>query len=289
MIRRWIVSVIAMLAALAAGIALGGGPLSDVGDTPSDAAPPPVKVTKDPRVDARASLEQGFPGGVATGLYAGRLSGHRVAVLTLPGADGAQVEALGGEVGSAGGELVGTYALRRPLVDVGEKTLVDTFGVQVVEQLGSDVVTADATTYDRIGQLVGRAVAAKNEKRALPSGKVASLRASLEGAGMLGLPEGDPPLADLVLVVAGRAVEPLVLKGLVAGLAVAARVVVAGPTLDPGVSALRAEPPTRPVTTVDGTETPAGRVVTALALVHATAAAGGAYGASGADGPVPLG
>ena len=77
MIRRWIVSVIAMLAALAAGIALGGGPLSDVGDTPSDAAPPPVKVTKDARVDARASLEQGFPGGVATGLYAGRLSGHR--------------------------------------------------------------------------------------------------------------------------------------------------------------------------------------------------------------------
>jgi uncharacterized NAD-dependent epimerase/dehydratase family protein len=66
-------------------------------------------------------------------------------------------------------------------------------------------------------------------------------------------------------------------------------VVVAGPTGDPGIASLRDQPPVRAVATVDGTDSAAGRAATVLTLVHVLKASGGAYGASGADGPIPLG
>jgi hypothetical protein len=288
-IRRLLVWLVVIVTALAAGIALGGGPLSDVGSTPSAAAPAPTE-TVDPLEAARADYADRFAGTLARQLYAGRLEGESVAVLTMPGADPETVGELADEVAAAGGEVTGTYGLRRDLVDTSEKTLVDTLGTQVIEQLGDDVVTPDATTYDRMGQLIGRAVSARSEKKALAGAKISSIRASLDGAGLVALPDGEPSLASLVLVVTGRDVEDLVLEGLVTGLAAAAvAVVVAGPTEDPGVVALRAESLSRPVTTVDGTDTPAGQVTTMLALVRSLDESGGAYGASGSDGPAPLG
>ena len=290
MIRRLLVSFVAIVAALAAGIALGGGPLSDIGRTPSRAAPPPEMPDVDPQAQARAAYGDAFAGSVAQGLYAGRLQRHPVVLLTLPGADPDVAEALTAEVQAAGTQVVATYGLKRALVDSGEKTLVDTLGLQLAEQLGDEAVTADATTYDRIGQLIGKAVAAKSLSAGMEPAQLASLRASLRGAGLLAVPEGDPGVAPMVLVVTGTDVAQPVLSGVAAGLAAVARgVVVAGPTGDPSIAALRAEPPVRPVATVDGTDTPAGRVATILTLVHALASTGGSYGASGSDGPVPLG
>ena len=292
MIRRLLITFVAIVTALAAGIALGGGPLSDIGRTPSQAAPPPEKPEVDPDALARAAYADAFAVSAAPALYAGRLHGHPVSLLTLPGADPDVVEALEAEVRAAGTQVLATYALKRSLVDAGDKSLVDTLGLQLVDQLGADVVTADATTYDRIGQLIGKAVAAKERSTAMDPAKVASLRASLQGAGMMAADqtEGDPNVAPMVLVVAGSDVEQPVLSGIVAGLAAVARgVVVAGPTSDDSIAALRSEPPLRAVTTVDGTDTPAGRVAAILALVHAVTTPGGSFGASGADGPVPLG
>jgi len=293
-IRRLLVTFVAIVMAMAAGIALGGGPLSDIGRTPSQAAAPPAPPAADPQEEARAAYADAFAAGVAPGLYADRLHGHPVTIVTLPGADAEDVEALTAQVQAAGTQVIATYALRRGLVDTGEKTLVDTLGLQLVEQLGADVVSADATTYDRIGQLIGRAVSAPKRSEAMDPARVASLRASLQGAGLVAQTddqaEGEPNLAPLVLVVTGKEVEQPVLSGLVAGLAAVARgVVVAGPTGDASVAELRAAPPVRPVATVDGTETAAGRVASILALVHVLTTPGGSFGASGADSPVPLG
>lgn len=289
MIRRLIVWFVVIVTALAAGIALGGGPLSDVGPTPSEAAPAATERV-DPLVAARADYADRFADALAPELYDAGLDGQSVAVLTLPGADAGTVDELTSEVAAAGGEVTGTFALQRGLVDAGEKSLVDTLGIQVVDQLGEEVVTSDATTYDRMGQLLGRAVAARSEKKSLARAKVSSLRASLDGAGLVGMPEGDPPLASLVLVVTGDEVEQPVLTGLVNGLAAAPLgLVVAGPAEDSGVAELRAEPLSRPVTTVDGTDTPAGRVTAVLALVRSIEDPAGSFGASGSDGPVPLG
>jgi hypothetical protein len=276
--------------ALAVGIALGAGPLSDLGSSPPKAAAEPRTPVADPAIADRAAYADAFAGTVAQNLYAGRLHGHAVAVVTLPGADDDVVDALTEQVRAAGTRVIGTYGLRRTMVDADQKTLVDTLGSQLVTQLGSDVVTADATTYDRIGQLLGRAISMTAKSSALDQAKVSSLRASLHGAGLLALPEGEPGLAPLVLVVTGKTVEPPVLDGLVAGLAgVAKGVVVAGPAHDAGIAALRGQPPARPVATVDGTDTAAGRVSAVLALVHVLATPGGSFGASGSDAPVPLG
>jgi hypothetical protein len=285
--RQHVLTLVVIFMALAAGVALGGGPLSDLG-RPAQAA------TTDPRPTEPEPADYSFPdafaGSVGSALYGGRLHGHPVVILALPGADDDVVGALTGQVQAAGTQVIGTYALRRTLVDPGEKTLVDTLGLQLVTQLGPGVVTDGATTYDRIGQLIGRAVATTKPSATMEAAKVSSLRASLKGAGLLGVPDGEPGNAPLVLVVGGNDLEPVVLTGLVDGLAAVARgVVVAAPTADVGIAALRSAPPTRPVATVDGTERSAGQVAAVLALVHVLATPGGSFGASGSDSPVPLG
>lgn len=289
-LRRQLVPLVVVVMALAVGIALGAGPLSDLGASPPKAAAAPEPQPVDTGAQDRAAYDDAFAGTVAESLYGGRLHGHAVALVTLPGADDGAVAALTEQVRAAGTRVIGEYGVRRGMVDADDKTLVDTLGEQLVTQLGADVVTADATTYDRIGQLLGRAVATPGGASALPEAKVASLRASLHGAGLLALPEGEPGLAPLVLVVTGGDVEPAVLSGLVSGLAgVAKGVVVAGPTRDAAVTALRTQAPTRPVATVDGTDTAVGRVATVMTLVHVLTTPGGSFGASGSDAPVPLG
>jgi hypothetical protein len=288
-VRRNVVPLVVVVMALAVGVALGAGPLSDLGSSPPRAAAEP-RPEPDTSGQEDAAYADAFAGTVAQSLYAGRLHGHAVAVVALPGADDEVVAALTEQVRLAGTRVIGTYGLRRALVDPDEKTLVDTLGMQLVNQLGSDVVTPDATTYDRIGQLLGKAVATTAASAALDQAKVASLRASLHGAGLLAEVEGQPNLAPLVLVVTGDEVEQPILNGLVAGLAAVAKgVVVAGPSRDVGITTLRSQPPARPVATVDGTDTATGRVSAVLALVHVLATPGGSFGASGSDGSVPLG
>jgi hypothetical protein len=289
-VRRNVVPLVVVVMALAVGIALGAGPLSDLGSSPpkAAAAPPPVPDTAG---DEAAAYADGFAGTVAQSLYAGRLHGHPVALVALPGADDDVVAALTEQVRLAGTRVIGTYGVRRALLDPNEKTLVDTLGLQLVGQLGTDVVTPDATTYDRIGQLLGRALATRSRAASMDQAKVASLRASLHGAGLLTqTEEGEPHLAPLVLVVTGKQVEQPILAGLVAGLAAVAKgVVVAGPSGSGDIAALRSQPPVRPVATVDGTDRATGRVAAVLALVHVLATPGGSFGASGTDGSVPLG
>ena len=128
-IRRLLVTFVAIVMAMAAGIALGGGPLSDIGRTPSQAAAPPAQPAADPQDEARAAYADAFAAGVAPGLYAGRLHGHPVAIAHAArrrrrGRRGAHRRGPGGR---HPGHRAPT-ALRRALVDPGEKTLVDTLG-----------------------------------------------------------------------------------------------------------------------------------------------------------------
>jgi hypothetical protein len=289
-LRRQLVPLVVLVMAVAVGVALGAGPLSDLGASPPKAVAQPPQPQVDTAAQDREAYADAFAGSVGQGLYAGRLHGHAVALLMLPGADDAVVDALTEQVRQAGTRVIGTYGLRRTLVDPTRKALVDTLGSQLVDQLGAEVVTADATTYDRIGQLLGRAVSTASPRTAMDQAKVSSLRASLHGAGLLALPEAEPGLAPLVLVVTGNDVDAPVLNGLASGLAAVAKgVVVAGPTEDAGIAALRSTPTTRPVATVDGTDTAAGRVAAVLTLIHVLATPGGSFGASGSDAPVPLG
>jgi hypothetical protein len=122
-----------------------------------------------------------------------------------------------------------------------------------------------------------------------PNDDVVAVRQSLAAAHLLTLPHGSVAGAPLVLVVMGRPVDQAIADGLLTGLATRARGVVAvAPTGDRTLAELATDGVTKTVTTVDGAETSAGRVAAVLALVRSWSTHGGAYGASGADGAVPL-
>lgn len=283
--RHHVVSLIAVFLALAIGVTLGGGPLSDIGR----AAPPSSEAkAQDAGAERAQAFAETFATASAPALYAGRLRDRSVSLLTLPGADPAVVDSLGTQIKAAGGSVSGRYTALPALVSAGEKSLVDTMGSQLMTQLDSTAVAADASTYDRIGQLLGLVMSSPKASAA----NAESVRQSLAGADLLTSPEG-ANRSQLVLVVLGDDVDDAILSGLVAGLsAKATGVVVAGDT-DSGstgdLSGLRAEPDAKAATTVDGVESALGQVTTVLALARSLESPGGAFGASGSDGAVPLG
>lgn len=286
--RHHVVSLVAVFLALAVGVALGGGPLSELGrdDTPVSAQ---VKA-REQVAQREAGFGDKFAAAAADTLYAGRLADHPVSILTMPGAEGDVVSGLAAQVEAAGGKVVGTYDAEPALVSASEKSLVDTLGSQLMTQLDDDAaVDAGASTYDRIGQLLGVALSGD----VVSTDEALSIRQSLAGAELVTSPEG-AGRAPLLLVVLGKDdADDAILSGLLSGLAAATTgVVVAGDTdsgIDGDLHGLRAEPVADEVATVDGADTGVGQVTTVLALARSLKVQGGSFGASGSDGAVPLG
>ncbi len=283
--RQHVVTLVAVFLALAVGVVLGGGPLSDLGrDAPAASA-----ATRERVATRTADYGDRFAAAVGPSAYAGKLAQHPVSIITLPGADGDVVKALGKQVAAAGGSVAATYPATAALTDASQKSLVDTLGSQLMTQLTKGAVDADATTYQRMGELIALAIGAGPATTA----DVTSVRESLAGAELLTTPQDAKP-GGLVLVVLGDDVDPAVLSGLTAGIAAkATAVVVAGSTAAGtaagSLTALRKETPAAKVATVDGVDTALGQVTATLALIRSLTTPGGSFGASGADGAVPLG
>jgi Copper transport outer membrane protein, MctB len=279
--RSYAVPLTAVLLALATGVALGAGPLDDAR---SDASPAPRVATPAPA----STYADSFAASVGPRLYAHGLSRRPVALVTMPGADPATVTALTSQVRAAGGQVTATYAVHGQLVDAEQKSLVDTLGLQLSKQVHG--IDHGASTYPRIGQLVAAAVASTGNAGRPAGDDASAVRQSLAAAHLLTVPGGDPQTAPLVLVVLGSSVDQAIADGVLTGLAAGARGVVAvAPTRDTTLAGLHADGVTRHVTTVDGSETNAGRVSAVLGLIRSWKSPGGAFGASGADGAVPLG
>lgn len=295
-LRHHLLTIVAVFLALAAGIVLGGGPLSDVGPGVVTAGS-----SSDEPAPAEDAADADYTGAVLTALgpavSAARLTDRSVALVTVPGADEQLVGALTGAISAAGGTVTSRYALGDDLVDPGQKSLVDTLGSQLLTQQGGADVAADASTYDRIGQLIGLAVASKDVEGQDVSGKSRAILDAVTGAGLMDQPEAAERRAPLVLLVLGTDAEDegadAVLAGIAEGLAAQATgVVVVGTLLDGGagqLGRLRADPAAAAVATVDGIDTYAGQVATIFTLQRSLGTVGGAFGASGADGALPLG
>lgn len=278
--RHHIVSLVAVFLALAVGVALGGGPLSDLGrdDKPASAPTTPKR-----QADPTAKYGDAFASASAAALYADGLRDKSVSLVTMPGADADTVSALGAQVEEAGGTIAGTYDVQPALTDDHEKSLVDTLGSQLADQLGTGAVSEDASTYVRIGQLLGLAVSGGAD---LPSSEALTVREGLAGAELLASPE-DAVRAPAVLVVLGDDTNPAILSGVVTGLSdKATGVVVAGSTT--GLADLRAESDAGKAATVDGVDGSLGQVTAVLAVIRSFSVQGGSFGASGSDGAVPL-
>jgi hypothetical protein len=294
-LRHHVLTIVAVFLALAAGIVLGGGPLSEVG-------PAVTAASKDDAATpggghAAADYDDAFVSAMSPAIASGRLADRSVALVTVPGADEQLVTALTEDVAAAGGTVSARYQLADDLVDPSQKSLVDTLGSQLLTQQSADAVAADASTYDRIGQLIGLAVSTKEAGGETVNGKARAIVEAVSGAGLMEEPGTVERRAPLVLLVLGTDADDegsdAILAGLAKGLAAqAAGVVVAGTVADGDTGQLgrfRADPAAAGVASVDGIDTPSGRLTTIIALQRSLTTPGGAFGASGSDGAVPLG
>ena len=84
--RHHIVSLLAVFLALAVGIVLGGGPLTELGRAEPPAADAPGAQRATQQVERSAAFGDDFAAAGAATLYDGRLEGQAVSLLTLPGA-----------------------------------------------------------------------------------------------------------------------------------------------------------------------------------------------------------
>jgi len=295
--RSHVVSLLAVFLALAVGVVLGGGPLSEVG---RGATADDVTAAQHEASQARTEAKQAtafadsFALTTAGRTLAHGLDGQTVVVLAMPGADDDQVAAVTGLVDTAGGTVVGRYQLQASLFDADQGSLVDTLGSQLTDLYQKDAPSL--TTYPRIGRLLGTGVSTSSVAgNDFDSGAVA-IRESLKGADLV-TEIGDPVRRGaLVLVVLGA--EPatdsgvdMMLSGVAAGLAQVARgVVVAGSTgsAQSGLLAALRGADAKDVSTADSLETAPGQVGAVLALIAASGGSVGSYGASGSDGAVAL-
>jgi hypothetical protein len=247
--------------------------------------------------DPRAAYADAFAQSVAGRAYAAGLAERGVALVMLPGVEAPVVDDLVAQIAAAGGAVTASYAVQPSWLDPAQKSLVDTLGSQLAQQLTETAVSPDATAYDRAGALLGAALATTRRKGDAVPADGPTIVQSLEGAGLLATSAAATGRAALVLVVLGDDPGPgsdPAVEGLLSGLAGTARgVVVAGPSAsaseDGALARLRGSAVAPGVATVDGVDGAAGRVTTTLALVRAVTTAGGAFGAAGADGAVPLG
>lgn len=298
-LRNHVASLVAVFLALAVGIALGGGPLSSTATSDDEST---SSTSKSPAAsdDSAAEYAEAFATASAARLYDDGLAGHAVALLAMPGAEAAQIKAINAQIVAAGGAITGTYTAGEALLDPDQKTEVDQVGAELTTQLGDPRVDPTSPTYDRMGEVMALAMATDQASSVRADAAAVTIREGLDDADFLTSP-ADVRNAPLILVVlppgsddegAGVATQAI-LSGLVNGMASnASGVVVTGDkeSADSGeLGALRESVLAGPISTVDGLETVIGQVTTVLALMNVLTGTGGSYGASGSDGPVPLG
>lgn len=305
-LRYHIASLVAVLLALAAGVALGGGPLKNVGRDTSGAQLASTRAALAAQRSRAADLQQqqalanGFASAVAPKVVAGKLTGHTVAFVLLPGADPQVVSGLQGLVNRAGGQVVSTFAVQPKTTQAANRQLVDALTSQLAAQEKGLTLPQTASTYDRLGDLMARLVGSTTTGGASYDATAVSILAGLDTAGLVKA-EGRPQRrADLVLLVAGAPqaeadteAAPTIEETIASSMATGVRgLVVAGPTTSASgggvIQAIRAGSSAKQLSTVDSVDTGPGRVATVLALAQAAGGSHGSYGVVGdVTGPMP--
>lgn len=281
--RYHLVSIAAILIALAAGIVLGSGPLDDAGDTLRGTS----TATTDPAV---ASFESGFAGRTAEGLLEDKLKGQSVVVLTVPGSSQGDVSGIVDDLKLAGAEVTGQVELSSKLLSSADRQ----FAEGVAQQSAADVpgVSGAGDSYGRIGAALARGFMADETTAADQT--AATIRSAFTEGDLISSDAAPANLATLAVLVAGPERAGTDERStVVAALAGALNetgngVVVAGPTsssTDGGVvKAVRDGTLATSISTVDVTDSAAGRIVTVLAAAAQVGGQPGAWGTSRSSG-----
>lgn len=290
--RYHLVSTAAIFLALAAGIALGSGPLDNAKNILG-------KDNGNASASADRSDLSGFESAYAkkTGmsLVAGKLKGQSVVVFTLPGARAAQVQGLKSAMTSGGAKVTGEVALTSKLLDSAGRQFAEGVTQQAAKGVSGVATTGDS--YLRIGSALGRAYLAKKTTKVDESASTISSAFS-EGE-LISVPAKPKELASIALIVAGpdaadgdQGQGDIVTQMAVGFDAQARGVVLAGPSPsseDGGfLQVLRSSDTAGQVSTIDVTDSAAGQLITVLVAAREIGDNAGAFGTSrSADGSIP--
>ena len=288
--RYHLVSIAAILLALAAGIALGSGPLDDAGSS-LDGDDSPTTAPADPAV---TSFESAYAARTSLPLFKGALKGQSVVVITMPGASAAEAKSISTLLQQADAEVTGQVELTSKLLSSSNRQ----FAEGVAQQAAADVpgVSASGDSYGRIGAALGRAILAKKTSAVDPA--ATTIQSAFVEGDLITLTSTPTKRATLAVILTSPKAsnsgdQGSVVAAMAASLDASGKgVVVAGPasaSTDGGiVKAVRDSDATSSVSTVDVTDIAAGRVVTVLAAAKEATGLSGAWGTSrSADGGLP--
>ncbi|MFC6154608.1 copper transporter [Nocardioides yefusunii] len=291
--RTHVATLVAVFLALAVGVVLGGGPLSDLGRG-TDENTAALKDRLD-ETETIADFGNDFVADTSDRILAGALKGRQVAMVTLPGAKASTVDALREAVGAAGGTVTAVQELGSSLVNPAEKGLVESLTTQMLSQVPAGSVSGNATTYERAGELIALTLSTTETAGATVRAEAGTVSEGLVGANLLPQAAEVTRLAPLVLVVSGDEVSgdggDAILSGLVRGLSrrsVGTVVVSDTSERDDQMDRVRRDDAWGAATSVDGAEQVVGQTTAVLALARSFDTQGGNFGATGSDGTVPL-
>lgn len=277
--RYHLVSIAAVLLALAAGVALGAGALD--GRFSSDRS----EGSASGGDSALASFEDGYAARTATGLIEGTLDDRSVVLLTLPGAREDEVAGVRSNLEKAGATVTGAIALTPKLLDPANRQFAESVSREAAPDGNGD-------GYARVGAALGRSVLGGPGKNLDETAR--TLSSAFAEGGLTSATDAPDVFAGQAVVVTGPSRigdSTEVLAGLLRSLAGSGSgLLVAGPSTASreggAVDVVRRE--ASKVSTLDVTDSAAGRAVAALALARVAAGESGAWGTPRSDdGAVP--
>lgn len=303
--RYHLVSIVAIFLALAAGVVLGAGPLSNAVDDKLDAAGGSTSTSQDKlraQVAANRRLEAfraDYADTIAPTVLSERLPSREVALFALPGADDDTVDGLAADVRAAGGSVTTEVELSSDLLDPGGRQFAEGVASQALDGATNVEETTGQSSYELVGGALGRAFLTADPGAAVYDRSAATIASAFAEAELISY-DGEPTTrASLAVIVAGDVADDVqdgqdeLVSTLVQALdATTEGVVLAGPPGSAGVdgylTAVRKRDTADSVSTVDVASSPDGQIVTVLVLAREAEGQSGHYGAvDPADGAMP--
>jgi hypothetical protein len=300
--RYHLVSLVSVFLALAIGVVLGAGPLREsIGDTLTNQVDALRRDKENLQLavanrDEQIQRRDAFIAAIGGEVVSEQLGGRSVVVVALPSAGSEAVDALTAQVEAAGASVTGRVTLSPAWTDPEEAAFRRSLAGQLVPYL-EERPAAEAGAAGELAAVLAWAVSTPDIALAEePDADAATVLEGLRGGGLLTVDGDLQERATLVLLASGAPEESAEGDDAAAQEEAAAQwlpvvealrtassgTVVAGPLVagDAGdvLSAVRASDLSDTVSTVDGADTPMGRITSALALREQLSGAVGHYG-----------
>lgn len=300
--RYHLVSLVSVFLALAIGVVLGAGPLREsIGDTLTNQVDALRRDKENLQLavgnrDEEIQRRDAFISTIGGEVVAEQLGGRSAVVVALPSAGPDAVDALVAQVEAAGATVTGRVSVTQAWTDPDEAAFRRSLAGQLVSYL-DERPPAEAGSAGELAAVLAWALSTDDIAAAGEADPdAATVLEGLRGGGLVTVDGELDERATLVLVAAG-APEPRAEGEELAALqeqsaqwlplveafgATSSGSVVAGPLLggDAGdvLSAVRASDVAEAVSTVDGADTPMGRITSVLALREQLSGGVGHYG-----------